>query len=112
MVVTSAGDSGEERALARRFECGDAETRAMIYGSVLASFNIEAFSLERLRTLRKEEINARYQMFGAMSEFEPADLDQPRSHGGGVADITSSSDAIAARESSPMTQIVFASGSC
>ena len=30
--------------------------RAVIYGSVLASFNVEAFSLERLRTLTIEEI--------------------------------------------------------
>src|ERR1700716_2188839 len=33
--------------------------RAVIYGSVLASFNVEAFSLERLRTLTIEEIRAR-----------------------------------------------------
>src|SRR5437016_3830092 len=44
--------------------------RAVIYGSVLASFNVEAFSLERLRTLTMEEIAARYQIFKAMSEFE------------------------------------------
>ena len=44
--------------------------RAVIYGSVLASFNVEAFSLERLRTLTKEEIAERYQMFKAMSAFE------------------------------------------
>ena len=44
--------------------------RAMIYGSVLASFNVEAFSLERLRTLQKDEIEARYQVFRAMSQFE------------------------------------------
>jgi len=44
--------------------------RAVIYGSVLASFNVEAFSLERLRTLTKEEIAERYQMFKAMSTFE------------------------------------------
>src|SRR5437763_4168642 len=44
--------------------------RAVIYGSVLASFNVEAFSLERLRTLTMEEITARYQIFKAMSEFE------------------------------------------
>jgi hypothetical protein len=42
----------------------------MIYGSVLASFNVEAFSLERLRTLKKDEIEARYQVFRAMSQFE------------------------------------------
>jgi sugar/nucleoside kinase (ribokinase family) len=44
--------------------------RAIIYGSVLASFNVEAFSLERLRTLTMEEIAERYQMFKAMSAFE------------------------------------------
>ena len=44
--------------------------RAMIYGSVLASFNVEAFSLERLRTLTKEEIDERYEMFRLMSQFE------------------------------------------
>src|SRR5438067_3141245 len=44
--------------------------RAVTYGSVLASFNVEAFSLERLRTLTMEEIAARYQIFKAMSEFE------------------------------------------
>jgi sugar/nucleoside kinase (ribokinase family) len=44
--------------------------RAVIYGSVLASFNVEAFSLERLRTLTKEEIETRYGLFRAMSAFE------------------------------------------
>src|SRR4051794_23590020 len=44
--------------------------RAVIYGSVLASFNVEAFSLERLRTLSIEEVQGRYRVFKAMSEFE------------------------------------------
>jgi sugar/nucleoside kinase (ribokinase family) len=44
--------------------------RAIIYGSVLASFNVEAFSLERLRTLTIDEITERYGMFKAMSAFE------------------------------------------
>jgi hypothetical protein len=44
--------------------------RAVIYGSVLASFNVEAFSLERLRTLTIEEIRARYALFKAMSTFD------------------------------------------
>src|SRR5438094_3170801 len=34
--------------------------KAMIYGSVLASFCVEAFSLERLRNLTMDEINERY----------------------------------------------------
>src|SRR5256884_2194296 len=44
--------------------------RAVIYGSVLASFNVEAFSLERLRTLTMEEIRERYSLFKAMSAFD------------------------------------------
>jgi sugar/nucleoside kinase (ribokinase family) len=44
--------------------------KAMIYGSVLASFCVEAFSLQRLRGLTKEEISERYEMFKLMSQFE------------------------------------------
>jgi sugar/nucleoside kinase (ribokinase family) len=44
--------------------------RAIIYGSVLASFNVEAFSLERLRTLTMDEVKARYELFRAMSTFD------------------------------------------
>jgi sugar/nucleoside kinase (ribokinase family) len=44
--------------------------RAVIFGSVLASFNVEAFSLNRLRRLTMEEINERYEMFRVMSQFE------------------------------------------
>src|SRR5256714_8160605 len=44
--------------------------KAMIYGSVLASFCVEAFSLERLRKLTQDEIADRYQMFKMMSQFE------------------------------------------
>lgn len=51
--------------------------RAIIYGSVLASFNVEAFSLERLRTLTNDEIAERYQMFKAMSAFEVEELSAP-----------------------------------
>jgi sugar/nucleoside kinase (ribokinase family) len=44
--------------------------RAMIYGSVLASFNVEAFSMERLRSLTKEEITERYGVFRMMSQID------------------------------------------
>lgn len=43
---------------------------AVVFGSVLASFNVEAFSLERLRTLTQIDIDARYQAFRKMSQFE------------------------------------------
>ena len=44
--------------------------KAMIYGSVLASFCVEKFSLERLRNLSMEEIAQRYETFKLMSQFE------------------------------------------
>ena len=44
--------------------------QGVIYGSVLASFTVEAFSLERLRKLTNDEIEERYQMFKMMSQFE------------------------------------------
>ena len=44
--------------------------RAVVHGSLLASFNVEAFSLERLRTLTQQEIDQRYEMFRRMSQFE------------------------------------------
>ncbi len=44
--------------------------KAMIYGSVLASYCVEAFSLERLRKLTMEEITRRYETFKLMSQFE------------------------------------------
>jgi hypothetical protein len=39
-------------------------------GSVMASFNVEAFSLDRLRTLTYEEIEARYRLFRRLAQFE------------------------------------------
>src|SRR5438128_7467115 len=44
--------------------------KAMIYGSVLASFCVEAFSLARLRDLTMDEIAKRYETFKLMSQFE------------------------------------------
>ena len=36
----------------------------------MASFCVEAFSLERLRKLTMDEINGRYETFKMMSQFE------------------------------------------
>ncbi len=48
----------------------EALRHAIVYGSVLASFNVEAFSLERLRTIQQHDIAARYESFRLMSQFE------------------------------------------
>ena len=51
----------------------EALRKAVVYGSVLASFNVEAFSLERMRSLENADVEKRYQMFKAMSHFEALD---------------------------------------
>ncbi len=43
--------------------------RAVVSGSVVASFNVEAFSLERLRGLDHAQIDARYGEFERISRF-------------------------------------------
>jgi sugar/nucleoside kinase (ribokinase family) len=42
---------------------------ALAHGTVVASFNIEAFSLDRLKTLTRAELDARYREFAAMVRF-------------------------------------------
>jgi sugar/nucleoside kinase (ribokinase family) len=44
--------------------------QAVVYGSVLASYNVEAFSLERLRSIGTHDIDTRYRAFRALSQFE------------------------------------------
>ena len=50
----------------------DSLRKAVIYGSVIASYNVEAFSLGRLQTLTPHDIQQRYQLFKLMSHFETA----------------------------------------
>ncbi|HET6386128.1 MAG TPA: PfkB family carbohydrate kinase [Armatimonadota bacterium] len=47
--------------------------RAVIYGSVLASFNIEDFGIDRMRNLTLPEIHARYRELRDVSFFEEMD---------------------------------------
>jgi sugar/nucleoside kinase (ribokinase family) len=44
--------------------------RAMIFGSVMASFNVEEFGTERVRRLTHAEINERFRAFKQMTHFE------------------------------------------
>jgi len=48
----------------------DTLCKAVVRGSVLASFNVEKFSLERVKTLTEDEIEKRYQIFRRISQFE------------------------------------------
>jgi sugar/nucleoside kinase (ribokinase family) len=44
--------------------------QAIIFGSVMASFTVEAFSLDRLRILDYKEIEARFKEFKRLTHFE------------------------------------------
>lgn len=44
--------------------------RAMIFGSVMASFNVEEFGTERVQRLTHDEINERFRAFKRMTHFE------------------------------------------
>ena len=71
---TGAGDTfagGFMGYLAAQKEITD-ETlrRAMIYGSVMASFNVEEFGTERVDRLEYHEINARFSDFKRMTHFD------------------------------------------
>jgi len=70
---TGAGDSfagGLIGYLANTNDLSDANIRrAIIFGSVMASFNVEAFSLERLSKLSFDDIKSRYREFKQLTHF-------------------------------------------
>jgi sugar/nucleoside kinase (ribokinase family) len=70
---TGAGDSfagGFMGYLATAKKVDDAALRrAMVYGSVMGSFAVEKFGLDRLRALKKSEITARAKHFHKMTQF-------------------------------------------
>ncbi|RMH32573.1 MAG: sugar kinase [Nitrospirae bacterium] len=71
---TGAGDTfagGFMGSLAATGDLSDEGLRrAIIYGSVMASFNVEEFSLDRLRSLRKQDIDERFRQFKLLTHFE------------------------------------------
>jgi sugar/nucleoside kinase (ribokinase family) len=48
----------------------DVLRQGIIYGSSMASFNVEDFSLNRLRTLSRDEIDTRFRFFKKLTHFE------------------------------------------
>jgi len=70
---TGAGDSfagGFMGYLAGAGRVNDATLRrAMVYGSVMGSFTVERFGLDRLRRLTRREIHARARHFARLTQF-------------------------------------------
>jgi sugar/nucleoside kinase (ribokinase family) len=71
---TGAGDSfagGFMGYLAGAANKSDASLRrAMVYGSVMGSFTVEKFGLDRLKTLKRSEIHARARHFAKLTQFK------------------------------------------
>lgn len=71
---TGAGDTfaGGFMGYLAKSEATDADAirRAIVYGSVMASFAVEDFSLSRLARLKAEEIQRRYEAFQDLIRFE------------------------------------------
>ena len=71
---TGAGDSFAGGFMGHLAATGDLSEagmrRAVVFGSVMASFNVESFSYDRMRALTSEEIDARYRAFSELAHFE------------------------------------------
>jgi sugar/nucleoside kinase (ribokinase family) len=57
---------------------GDALRRAMVHGSVLASFNVEDFGTERVRGLTEAKLGQRFDEFKRLTHFEAVEADSIR----------------------------------
>ena len=70
---TGAGDTFAGGLMGALASAGKLDTdslrRAMIYGSVLASFCVERFSLDRLRDLTRKDIDVRFEEFRKLTRF-------------------------------------------
>jgi sugar/nucleoside kinase (ribokinase family) len=73
---TGAGDTFAGGFLGSLAACGEvtqaAMARAIIYGSTLASFAVEDFSLDRLLRLTRDEIAERFRQFKRLTHFDEA----------------------------------------
>jgi sugar/nucleoside kinase (ribokinase family) len=71
---TGAGDTFAGGFVGSLAACGDTEdaslARAIIYGSTLASFAVEDFSLDRLLRLTPAEVKERFGLFRRLTYFE------------------------------------------
>jgi sugar/nucleoside kinase (ribokinase family) len=77
---TGAGDTFAGGFLGYLSSCGEIHDgemrRAIVFGTVVASFNVESFSLDRLREISRADIQRRYHEIKALTHFE--DLDPAR----------------------------------
>lgn len=74
---TGAGDTFAGGFLGYLSSCSDIHDgemrRAIIFGTVVASYNVESFSLDRLRQISRTDIQRRYHEIKALTHFEGLD---------------------------------------
>ena len=74
---TGAGDTFAGGFLGYLSSCGEIHDgemrRAIIFGTVVASFNVESFSLDRLSEINRTDIQRRYHEIKALTHFEGLD---------------------------------------
>ncbi len=77
---TGAGDSFAGGFMGYMAATGDISSRglrrATVLGSVMGSFCVEAFSLEKTSALTKEQIENRFRAFADLTNFEPLGKDE------------------------------------
>lgn len=75
---TGAGDTFAGGVMGYLSQCDEMSEenlrRAVVVGSIMASFTVENFSIEGLLALSSEEITARYEEFIEMTSFNPEQL--------------------------------------
>lgn len=66
MGSLAASIAGKPAAATAKLGSFESILRALAHGTIIASFNIESFSLERLKTLSRRELDKRYDAFAKM----------------------------------------------
>ncbi len=79
---TGAGDTFAAGFMGYIAQTGDLSIKslrqAVVHGTVVASFTVEDFSIDRLRQLSSEEVDERYDTMRLLTHFDPPQEDQAR----------------------------------
>ena len=78
---TGAGDTFAAGFMGYLAKSGDlsiaALRRAVVHGTIVASFTVQDFSVDRLRNLTLDEIDSRYDDIRCLTHFESAPIAEP-----------------------------------
>lgn len=85
---TGAGDTFAAGFMGHLARTGDLTVgglrRAVAVGTIVASFTVEDFSIDRFRTLRREEIAERYDEFRRITHYDPLGCEEAGTYAHGL----------------------------